>query len=71
MMTGGQVSLTLVAEEDETQQANEQEDVATVERPKTTLKVIQADTQELAAHQAMLEKLQSSSGGNCVWLKER
>ncbi len=71
MMTGGQVSLTLVAEEDETQQADEQEAVGIIERPKTTLKVIQADTQELAAHQAMLEKLQSSSGGNCVWLKER
>lgn len=70
MMTGGQVSLTLVAEEDEAQHANEQEDVGIIERPGATLKVIQADAQELAAHQAMLEKLQSSSGGNCVWLKE-
>lgn len=70
MMTGGQVSLTLIAEEDEVQQTNEQEDVGITERPGSTLKVIQADAQELAAHQAMLEKLQRSSGGNCVWLKE-
>lgn len=70
MMTGGQVSLTLVAEEDEAQQTDEQEEIGVIERPKTTLKVIQADAQELAAHQAILEKLQSSSGGNCVWLKE-
>lgn len=70
MMTGGQVSLTLIAEEDEVQQTNEQEDVGIIERPGSTLKVIQADAQELAAHQAMLEKLQRSSGGNCVWLKE-
>src|SRR5690554_841633 len=70
MMTGGQVSLSLVAEQDESRQQIEQNDVGALERPRTTLKIIQADAEELAAHQVMLEKLQSSSGGNCVWLKE-
>ncbi|MBN47385.1 MULTISPECIES: DNA polymerase III subunit epsilon [unclassified Methylophaga] len=69
MMTGGQVSLTLAAEQFEPQQDIEQNDLTTIERPRSVLKVIQADTAELAAHQMMLEKLQASSDGNCVWLK--
>ncbi|MCB2426398.1 DNA polymerase III subunit epsilon [Methylophaga pinxianii] len=70
MMTGGQVSLSLAAEQLEAPQDAEQTDISTVVRPRTALKVIQADTTELAAHQAMLEKLQASSDGNCVWLKQ-
>ena len=69
MMTGGQVSLSLAAEQFEPQQDIEQNDLTTIERPRSVLKVIQADTAELAAHQMMLEKLQASSDGNCVWLK--
>jgi len=70
MMTGGQVSLSLAAEQFEPQHDIEQNDLTTAERPRTALKVIQADAAELAAHQAMLEKLQASSEGNCVWLKQ-
>lgn len=69
MMTGGQVSLSLATEQFEPQQEREQNDITTAERPRSALKVIQADATELAAHQAMLEKLQASSGGNCVWSK--
>lgn len=69
MMTGGQVSLSLAAEQFEPQHDAEQNEITTIERPRTALKVIEADATELAAHQAMLEKLQASSDGNCVWLK--
>ena len=30
----------------------------------------QPTEEELAAHEAMLEKVQKSSGGECVWLRE-
>lgn len=70
MMTGGQVSLSLAAEQFEPQHDAQQNELTTIERPRTELKVIEADAAELAAHQAMLEKLQASSDGNCVWLKQ-
>ena len=70
MMTGGQVSLSLAAEQFEPQHDAQQNELTTIERPRTELKVIEADATELAAHQAMLEKLQASSDGNCVWLKQ-
>lgn len=69
MMTGGQVSLSLAAEQFEPQHDAEKNEITTIERPRSALKVIEADATELAAHQAMLEKLQASSDGNCVWLK--
>jgi len=62
--------LSLAAEQLEAPQDAEQTDISAVVRPRTALKVIQADTIELAAHQAMLEKLQASSDRNCVWLKQ-
>jgi DNA polymerase-3 subunit epsilon len=70
MMTGGQVSLSLAAEQFEPENDADQNEITTVERPRTVLKVIEADAAELVEHQAMLEKLQASSDGNCVWLKQ-
>jgi len=71
MMTGGQVSLSLAAEQPEVENHSFQNETEVTERPRTALKVIEADKTELAAHHAMLEKLQASSDGNCVWLKQR
>jgi len=67
-MTGGQVSLTLMAEEQQRPDVSQQDtDMATVTRQ--ALPVIKADEQELAEHAAMLEKVNKASGGECVWLK--
>ena len=72
-MTGGQVSMLLAANEEETATSTTsgseaEEVIATVKSRK--LKVIRASEEELAAHEAMLEKVQKSSGGECVWLRE-
>jgi DNA polymerase-3 subunit epsilon len=68
-MTGGQVSLTLTAEEtvtvsDKTSDA----DLGKLERQPLT--VLKATDEEQAAHEAMLEKVNKASDGNCVWLKD-
>ncbi|ODN67365.1 DNA polymerase III subunit epsilon [Methylophaga muralis] len=70
MMTGGQVSMSLAPEQFEPENDADQNEITTVERPRTALKVIEANAAELTEHQAMLEKLQASSDGNCVWLKQ-
>ena len=72
-MTGGQVSMLLAANEEETATSttsgSEAEEVISTVKSRN-LKVIRASEEELAAHEAMLEKVQKSSGGECVWLRE-
>lgn len=66
-MTGGQVSLTLTAEETQTVSSKSTEaDLGKLERQPLT--VLRATDDELAAHQAMLEKVNKASDGKCVWL---
>ena len=67
-MTGGQVSLSLAAEQPAVTDPQQNADIITASSQQKR-KVIKASDDELAAHQAMLEKLQSASGGQCVWLK--
>lgn len=68
-MTGGQVSLTLTAEETETTAAKASEtELGKLERQPLT--VLRATDEELVAHEAMLEKVNKASDGNCVWLAE-
>ena len=67
-MTGGQVSLSLATEQPAVTDPQQNADIVTAS-PQQQRKVIKASDDELAAHQAMLEKLQSASGGQCVWLK--
>ncbi|MEX1200298.1 MAG: DNA polymerase III subunit epsilon [Methylophaga sp.] len=67
-MTGGQVSLSLAAEQAVPQERSPSDNTITAGSQKA-IKVIKASTEELAAHDAMLEKLQQASGGKCVWLK--
>jgi DNA polymerase-3 subunit epsilon len=68
-MTGGQVSLSLAA--DQGQPAAEKSTDQAIKKihVKGTLKVIKADKHELSAHHTMLEKLNKASNGNCLWLK--
>lgn len=67
-MTGGQVSLSLAAEQATPQDQSQSDNIIT-STSQNPIKVIKASDEELAAHEAMLEKLQQSSGGQCVWLK--
>lgn len=67
-MTGGQVSLSLAAEQATPQDQSQSENIIIASSQKP-IKVIKASSEELAAHEAMLEKLQQSSDGHCVWLK--
>lgn len=68
-MTGGQVSLTLTAEEvAETVSENKSDAGLGQIKTRLPLTVLRATDEELAAHQAMLEKVNESSGGKCVWL---
>jgi len=66
-MTGGQVALSL---EVESGQGTERVDPATIRRlspNRPRLKVVQANQEELAAHQEWLDRLDKSSGGACLW----
>lgn len=67
-MTGGQVSLSLATEQYAHNDDNPAAQTLTAENLQP-VKVIKASADELAAHEAMLEKLQTASGGQCVWLK--
>jgi len=68
-MTGGQVSLSLTAEEVEApKKGDSQTEMTHLKRE--SLIVLQANDEELAAHQAMLEKVNKASDGQCVWLAE-
>jgi DNA polymerase-3 subunit epsilon len=67
-MTGGQVSLTLATEE-VTTQASTQSFTQMQTKTQGPLKVIKANDDELAAHEATLERLNKVSGGACVWLQ--
>lgn len=69
-MTGGQVSLTLTAEESHSSDAAAG-DTKLGKLERQTLTVIRANEDELAAHEAMLEKVSKASGGNCVWLTDK
>jgi DNA polymerase-3 subunit epsilon len=66
-MTGGQEALFVEAK----QQAVEVQDteIARINPDRPALKVRYANDVELQAHNQRLQALQSSSGGQCVWLK--
>lgn len=67
-MTGGQVSLSLATEQPVPASPAASDSPLNNTAPQK-LKVVKANAEELAAHEAMLEKLQTTSGGQCVWLK--
>lgn len=70
-MTGGQVSLSLAAEEPTT--ANTQEDEHSIVTPmqRGRLRVIKATETELAEHEKNLQRLDKASGGQCIWLADK
>lgn len=68
-MTGGQVSLSLTAEETGTEPGDETE-IAPLQDRQRPLRVIRASEAELAAHEAMLDQIDKHSGGRCLWRGE-
>lgn len=66
-MTGGQISLLLAAESRATAQATETLSRLSVER--SPLRIIEASDEELVAHAAVLQTIDKTSGGLCLWLQ--
>ncbi|EFL92622.1 DNA polymerase III epsilon subunit [Candidatus Regiella insecticola LSR1] len=63
-MTGGQTSLSFSMETDQ-QQQNNKEEIKPIVRPTSALKIIYANADELATHQALLEGMVKK--GKCLW----
>ena len=65
IMTGAQVSLSL--ETDDAAAGTHAGDYVPVERAGLTLTVPRASPEEAAAHDALLERIRSQSGGSALW----
>ena len=68
-MTGGQVSLSLSAEQTTPSKTSTNNTKITKQKRQGALRVIKANETELTAHQATLQRLEQTSDGKCVWLK--
>jgi DNA polymerase-3 subunit epsilon len=66
-MTGGQVSMTLAAEEPADAPLEDTSHETEADLSKVSLTVLRASDEELEAHQAMLEALNKASDGNSLW----
>jgi DNA polymerase-3 subunit epsilon len=64
-MTGGQTSLSLGGASNDS--SRQEEAIRRVSAQRRPLSVVRASAEELAAHEAMLERIEKSSGGNCLW----
>ena len=65
-MTGGQASLKLDAEQRDEGRATRAESHK-IERGALSLRIIEADEAECAAHEAFLDKMQESAGDGVIW----
>ena len=66
-MTGGQVTLEFGAAA--SRAASERADAGSTSPARARFKVIAPSAAEVEAHQRTLERIDSASGGRCVWLK--
>lgn len=66
LMTGGQISLSLTEEQEDSETGQARIQRLPTNRPK--LKVLKASEDELKSHQEQLENIQKQSG-DCVWLR--
>ncbi len=69
-MTGGQVSMSLAADDNRDKKISHNETDTQRNKKRKPLRVIKADQQELEAHQQKLDQLEKASGGQCVWLQQ-
>jgi len=67
-MTGGQTDLSL-GEEDEQNEGGEDIGPRRVGRDGLSIPVMAPTSEELAAHEAWMQRINEKSGGNCIWLK--
>lgn len=65
-MTGGQTSLAFAMESENQQVSVESESVQRIERQASSLPIIYANAEELAAHEARLDLI-AKKGGSCLW----
>ncbi|WP_440864843.1 DNA polymerase III subunit epsilon [Symbiopectobacterium purcellii] len=65
-MTGGQTSLAFAMESDTQQVSTESESVQRIARQASTLPIIYASPDELAAHETRLDLI-AKKGGSCLW----
>ncbi|MEX1197247.1 MAG: DNA polymerase III subunit epsilon [Pseudohongiellaceae bacterium] len=70
-MTGGQTDLSLGADDDEVSGRGEESVPRTIDREGLTIPVPAPTGEELAAHEAWLQRVEEESGGNCIWLKQQ
>ena len=68
-MTGGQVSLSLASEEMTSSNTNTDHETVIIQKNRGPLRVIEANAEELHAHEENLQRLDKASSGNCLWLK--
>jgi len=70
-MTGGQVSLHLGSEPNQSRQGGEhRQSVRRLNEKRPPLSVVRASKEELQAHAERLKAIDQASGGVCVWLAE-
>ena len=68
-MTGGQVNLSLAAEQTVSTTTEPGDMTISAKKNQGPFRVIKANEAELAAHEANLQHLNKVSGDQCVWLK--
>lgn len=69
-LTGGQTDLSLGVDDDDGHGAGEDATPRRIDREGLIIPVIQPDADELAAHEAWVQRVHDNTGGNCVWLKQ-
>jgi len=69
MMTGGQTALQLGANEGDGD-AGESGSIRRLPKDRPALRVVRASAEEQEAHRNRLAAIDSSSGGNCLWLTD-
>ena len=66
-MTGGQVTLLLDSDEEESGSTGGRYAPRPVSADRPALRVVRASEQEAEAHEAWLDRLDKAAGGQCVW----
>ncbi|WP_163142762.1 DNA polymerase III subunit epsilon, partial [Arhodomonas sp. KWT] len=66
-MTGGQTALSLARQGSEGEGGEDYERIRRLPADRPRLAVVQPDADELARHEAWLERLDGAAGGECLW----
>ncbi len=69
-LTGGQTDLSLGVDDDDAHGSGEEAGPRRIDREGLVIPVIHPDADELAAHDAWVQRVHKDTGGNCVWLRQ-